>query len=62
LIAQVEDPNCTLPESARAVLKVLTATLTSLEENIAALDVEINRRSKEDSIARRLLTLSGSYA
>ena len=46
LIDQIEDPNCTLPESARAVLKVLTTTLTSLEENIAALDVEINRRSR----------------
>ena len=59
LIEQIEDPNCTLPESARAVLKVLVATLTSLEQNIAALDVEINRRSKEDAIARRLLTIPG---
>ena len=59
LIDQIEDPNCQLPESARAVLKVLTAALTSLEENIAVLDAEISRRSKEDPIARRLLTIPG---
>jgi transposase len=59
LIDQIEDPNCQLPESARAVLKVLTATLTSLEENIAVLDAEITRRSKEDLVARRLMTVPG---
>ena len=44
---QIEDPNCDLPESARAVFKVLIMSLQALEENIAILDTEISRRSKE---------------
>jgi transposase len=59
LINQIEDPNCHLPESARAIFKVLVATLKALEENIAVLDVEICRRSKEDPVARRLMTIPG---
>jgi transposase len=59
LIDQIEDPNCHLPESARAIFKVLITTLKSLDENIAVLDVEINRRSKEDPVARRLMTIPG---
>jgi transposase len=59
LIDDVEDPNCQLPESARAILKVLIATLRSLEESIAVLDAEIGRRSKEDPVARRLTTIPG---
>ena len=43
LIGQIEDPSCALPESARAIFRVLITTLTSLEENIAVLDVEISR-------------------
>jgi transposase len=59
LIDQIEDPNCQLPESARSILKVLITTLTALEENIAVLDLEISRRSKEDAVARRLMTIPG---
>ena len=59
LIDQIEDPNCHLPESAHAIFKVLIATLRSLEENIAVLDTEIGRRSKEDPVARRLMTIPG---
>jgi transposase len=59
LIDQIEDPNCQLPESARSIFKVLITTLTSLEGNIAVLDVEISRRSKEDALARRLMTIPG---
>lgn len=59
LIEQIEDPNCQLPESARAVFKVFIATLRFLEENIAVLDIEIKRRSKEDAVARRLMTIPG---
>ena len=59
LIDQIEDPNCQLPDGARVIFKVLTATLTSLEENIAVLDAEISRRSKEDPVARRLTTIPG---
>jgi transposase len=59
LIAQVEDPSCHLPESARAVLKVLVTSLKALEENIDLLDREIGRRAKEDPVARRLMTIPG---
>jgi transposase len=59
LIDQVENPNCHLPESARTVLKVLVTSLRALEENIALLDEEIGRRSKEDPVARRLMTIPG---
>jgi transposase len=59
LIDQIEDPNCSLPKSACAVLSVLVTTLKSLEENIAVLDAEISRRSREDAIARRLMTVPG---
>ena len=59
LIGQIEDPNCSLPESARAIFRVLVTSLTSLDESIAVLDSEISRRSKEDSVARRLMTIPG---
>lgn len=56
---QIEDSNCALPESARAVFTVLVAALKALEENIIILDAEISRRSKEDLVARRLMTIPG---
>jgi transposase len=59
LIDQIEDPNCSLPKSACAVLSVLVTTLKSLEDNIAVLDAEISRRSREDVIARRLMAIPG---
>jgi len=59
LIDQVEDPNCHLPASARTIFKVLIATLTSLDENIAALDAEIDGRAKDDPVGRRLTTIPG---
>ncbi len=59
LIGQIEDPNSSLPESARAVFRVMVTSLTSLEESIAVLDSEISRRSKEDPVARRLMTIPG---
>jgi transposase len=59
LIGQIEDPNCSLPESARAIFRVLVTSLTSLDESIAVLDREISRRSKEDAVARRLMTIPG---
>jgi transposase len=57
LIDQIEAPTCQLPDGARVIFKVLTATLTSLEESIAVLDAEISRRSKKDPVARRLTTI-----
>jgi len=59
LIGWIDDPSSPLPESARAVLKVLVDGLTVLERQIAVLDVEIARRSREDEVARRLMTIPG---
>ena len=59
LIAHVEDPNCTLPDNARTILKILIGTFTALETQIKELDAKINRRSKEDPVARRLMTIPG---
>jgi len=59
LIAHVEGPNSSLPESARAILKLLIDTFSALETQIKELDAEINRRSKADPVARRLMTIPG---
>jgi transposase len=59
LIAHVEDPNASLPESARMVLRLLINTFTALEAQIKELDGEINRRSRADPVARRLMTIPG---
>jgi transposase len=48
-----------LPESARAILKVLIETFTALEVQIKQLDIEINKRAKSNQIARRLMTIPG---
>ena len=55
----VEDPASSVPESARAILKVLIDTFNALDAQIRELDAEINRRSKTDPAARRLMTIPG---
>ena len=59
LVGLVEDPQSSVPESARIILKLLVDTFTALDGQIAALDAEINRRSKADPTARRLMTIPG---
>jgi transposase len=59
LIAHVEDPNSSLPDSARVVLRLLIDTFAALEVQIKELDGEINRRSRADPAARRLMTIPG---
>jgi transposase len=59
LVALIEDPRSSLPESVRSVLKVLVDTFTGLEAQIARLDTEITQRSKTDPTARRLMTIPG---
>src|ERR1700676_3478097 len=59
LVALVEDLQSSLPRSARIILKVLVDTFTALDGQIAELDAEINRRSKADPTARRLMTIPG---
>jgi transposase len=58
LVAHLEDPQSSLPESARVILKLLADTFTALEAQITELDAE-NRRSKADPKARRLMTIPG---
>ena len=50
LVALIEDPQSSLPESVRVILKLLVDAFTALEGQIAELDAEINRRSKADPI------------
>lgn len=59
LIALVENPGSGLPVEAIATLKVLVTALTHLEEEIGKLDGEIERRAKENEVARRLMTVPG---
>src|ERR1700751_2576857 len=59
LVALVEDPQSSLPDSVRVILKLLVDTFTALEAQIAVLDAEINQRSKSDPTARRLMTIPG---
>ncbi len=59
LVAVVEDANSSLPASARIILKLLVATFTALEVQLAELDIEIRRRAKADPVARRLMTIPG---
>jgi len=59
LIAHVDDRNSSLPESARVVLRRLIDTFTALEAQMKELDGEINRRSRADPVARRLMTILG---
>ena len=59
LVALVEDLQSSLLDSVRIILKLLVDTFTALEAQIAALDAEINQRSKSDPTARRLMTIPG---
>ena len=59
LIAHVEDQAADLPEAARTLLRVLTASLQSLAERIELLDREIARRAREDKEVGRLTTIRG---
>ena len=59
LIAALEDPASDLPQAARGILAILVEQLRSLDERIAVLDREIARHVKENSVARRLMTIPG---
>jgi len=59
VIAHIEDPDTSVPASARSVLAVLVGTYKALAAQIEALDAEITRRAKADPVARRLLTIPG---
>jgi Transposase len=59
LVAHVENPNSSLPERARVILRLLIDTFSALEMQIKELDGEINRRSRADPVARRQMTIPG---
>jgi transposase len=59
LIALVDDPESSVPDSARVVLEVLIGTLEALGKRLEELDAEIARRAKADPVARRLMTIPG---
>ena len=58
LAALLADPSA-VPEGVRAVCMVLLDSLAVLDRQIALLDKEIVRRSREDRVARRLMTIPG---
>jgi transposase len=59
LVAYLEDPASPLPEEVRSILSLLAQTATGLEKKIGLLDKEITRRTREDEVARRLMTIPG---
>ena len=59
LIEYIKDPRCELPQEARPIRCVLTASLQDLNEKITLLDREIAKRAHEDQVARRLTTIPG---
>ena len=59
LIAHVEDPDTSLPESARVILSVLVVTFRALDAQVDKLDAEIAQRAKADPVARRRMTIPG---
>jgi transposase len=54
----IADPTA-VPEGVRSVCAVLIENLAVLDRQIALLDKEIGRRSREDEVARRLMTIPG---
>lgn len=59
LLAAIEDKGSAVPEVARSILHLLVEQLRSLDDRISLLDREIARRAKEDTEARRLMTIPG---
>ena len=56
---QITNPAARLPAEVRSILSLLVQVVTGLEEKISLLDKEIARRTKEDAVARRLMTIPG---
>ena len=49
----------TLPEAARPMFAMMVDMLADLDKRISDLDKEIARRTREDEVARRLMTIPG---
>jgi len=59
LMADIEDPACTLPHAARDVFLVLIDTVRALDTRIDAFDREIAKRARQDEDASRLMAIPG---
>src|SRR5690606_17981178 len=59
LIAAIETKDAAIPEAARPILSLLVEQLRALDDRVAALDREIARRAREDTEAKRLMTIPG---
>jgi transposase len=59
LMADIEDPGCVLPDAARSAFLVMIDHIKALDARIDGFDREIAKRAKEDTDARRLVTIPG---
>jgi transposase len=59
LMAAIEDNDTSVPDMARPILRMLVEQLQFLRERVAVLDRELARRAREDSEAKRLMTIPG---
>lgn len=59
LIGHFEEPHSNLPETARLPCLALVATLRLLVEKVRDLDQEIDRRARQDDLAKRLMRIPG---
>ena len=58
-LIEEEEMAGSLPEAARAMLRLMLDLLADLDGKIADLDKEIARRAREDEVSRRLMTVPG---
>jgi len=59
LATLIADDGTGLPEAMQGVLKLMLASLASLDDQISELDQEIAQRARKDEVARRLMTIPG---
>ena len=59
LVSQMEAPETGLPEPVRTLCFMLIDLIGKLIEQIRVLDVEIKTRSRNDDVAKRLMTIPG---
>jgi len=59
LAAWIRNPECDLPDAARAMCLILVETIDRLSEQISQLNVEIAGRARCDETSRRLMTIPG---
>src|SRR6201986_4624991 len=58
-LIEEEEMASSLPEAARAMLRLMLDLLAGLKGKIADLDREIARRAREDEVSRRLMSIPG---